>query len=522
MARRLTHILLLVVLTVSASAQESGFSKEHPLLFGIDSDYAPLQYIDENGKAQGYDIEFTRELLTRLNIPYKYRPNTWEKISDDILSGRVDLGMMVYSPYRANITNYSRAVFRLYYQIVHRKTENDHFDVRNLAGKNIAYMSSRPVTDTLTKVNAVLSVVTNLGEAMVDLSNGRYDAVICFRYQTKYLIENNNLKNLVTEDLTLAPREYCYVSNNRHLIGLINSELEKMEGEHLIKSIYGDDITSTFGGLEIPSWVWYAMGLIIIVSLLIINYLQRQHQQRLQREVERAQRSEQMKTVFLGNVSHALRTPLNAIIGFSDVLRADCEADSIPLADRQQLLDLINSNGQQLLYFINELLQLSNFEGNEMLFNHVETDIQATVSSLFDEVRPLLAPAVTLSDLSPNKRFTAVVDPNIFRLVTLHLLTNAVKHTSEGSVSVVYEEHDGGMRLSVTDTGEGLPESLRENIFSLLSEKATFVQEKSPGLGLTICKAVIDRCNGRIGASDVQSGGTTFWYWVPCKVITGK
>ena len=143
-------------------------------------DYPPLEYIDENGTPSGFDIQFTQELMRRLDIPFTYSPNTWENISGDVLSGRVDLGMMVYSPYRKDSTNYSKAIFRLYYQIVYRKDADAEFDVRNLSGKSVAYMASRPIKDTLTKAGAVLYEIKDLSKATKDLSAGVYDAVICF------------------------------------------------------------------------------------------------------------------------------------------------------------------------------------------------------------------------------------------------------------------------------------------------------------------------------------------------------
>ena len=185
---RLLHIvILLAFFAVQGKAADLAYSKERPLLFGIDLDYPPLEYIDETGKPQGYDIKFTTELMKRMGIPFTYSPNTWENIADDVLSGRVDLAMMVYSPYRKDATNYSRAVFRLYYQIVYRKDEKGDFDVRHLAGKSVAYMASRPIKDTLTKAGAVLHEIKNLTRATKDLAEGKYDAVICFRYQSKEL-----------------------------------------------------------------------------------------------------------------------------------------------------------------------------------------------------------------------------------------------------------------------------------------------------------------------------------------------
>ena len=92
-------------------------------------------------------------------------------------------------------------------------------------------------------------------------------------------------------------------------------------------------------------------------------------------------------------------------------------------------------------------------------------------------------------------------------------------HTHKGSITLRYFMVDKGLRIEVQDTGEGLPEALRDNIFALLAEKNTFIREDVPGLGLTICKAIVDRCHGRIGVESPKEGGTVFWHWVPVKRV---
>ena len=518
MQRRLALLLLLVSLLANTRADNLGYSKYEPLIIGLDLDYAPLEYVDQDGRPQGLDVEFTQVLMERLNIPFTYSPNAWENISDDVLEGKVGLAMMVYSPYRTHLINYSRAVFRLYYQIVYRDDSKEEFDVRHLKDKEIAYMESRPVTDTLSRAGARLVVVRDLHKAVRDLSKGKYDAVICFRYQAKYIIGRYQLENLKTEDLTLTPREYCYVSHNQQLIEAINAQLELMEKEGTINRIYGADVASQFGGLHIPAWVWYALAGLVLLALLLMLVMQHLHQRRLRREMERAQRSERMKTIFLGNVSHALRTPLNAIIGFSDVLRS-ADDGSLSADDRRQLLELINDNGQQLLYFINELLQLSQIESSEMKFNRSEVDVRQVLGEYASAVEAMLAEGVDLR-VEGAEGLTACVDANLMRQVTMHLLTNAVKNTPEGAITVSYRKERNGLRIEVRDTGKGLPDNLKENIFGLLGDQHTFTQAdgQTPGLGLSICKAIITACRGRISAESAQGAGTTIWYWVPCKV----
>ena len=233
---RLSLLILLGMLSVvqqglAIPRGENANSKDKLLIVGLDADYAPLEYVDDQGNAHGYDVEFTNVLMKRLGRKFTFAPNKWENISGDVLHGRVDLAMMIYSPYRKDSTNYSRAVFRLYYQVLYRNTDEETFNFRNLKGKHIAYMKSRPISQMLEQEQAVGTFVTDLTSTVIDLSNGKYDAVICFRYQARYIISHYGLQNLIAEDLSLQPREYCYVSPSKQLIDTINEELKKMEKE---------------------------------------------------------------------------------------------------------------------------------------------------------------------------------------------------------------------------------------------------------------------------------------------------
>jgi signal transduction histidine kinase len=501
----------------------------------MDKDYAPLEYLDENREPMGYDVEFTKRLLARLNIPFTYAPNDWENIADDIMSGKVDLGMMVFSPYRQNITNYSRSVFKLYYQIVYRK-ENPHvghLGLRSVKGKSVAFMESRPIRDTLNALGAKVCLIKDLKQTLRELSAGKYDAVICFRYQARYLIGELKLDNLRAEDLTLMSREYCYVSNNKQLIDAINVELDKMEEEGEIDDVYAS-VRSRFDGLGIPIWVWFLVAGLIIVSLLVFGVMQRLSKKRLEAEIdkvreseerarrseERARRSEELKDIFLNNMSHALRTPLNAIIGFSDLMLTTPE-ETMPDEERDQLMSLINQNGLQLLHLINELLSLSDFEGNTTFFDRQVTDVDAEMSAYASEIRQQLSEGVTLEVVEPIGGMRVLLDPKLLRVVTMHLLENAMLHTTEGQITLSYYMKEGGFYVEVKDTGSGLPENLKENIFALLSDRNTYLQDETPGLGLTICKAILDRSGGTIGARDnVEDGhGTIVWFWAPVEIL---
>ena len=585
MMLRLIYILLMLTFATVANADNLGYTKDKPLLLGIDQDYPPLEYVDEKGKPSGVDVELAKRLMGRLQIPFEFKPNKWAAIAGDVMQGNVDLAMMVFSPYRKDTINYSRAVIRLYYQILTRKGERKNYGLRSVKDLEIALMQSRPVVDTLKKSGAKIVITYDLTKTIRELAAGEYDAVICYRYQAKYMIDKYKLTNLETEDLTLTPREYCYVSQNKELIDAINAELDKMQEEGVLDDVYAN-VAATFDGLVIPRWVWYVLGLVVLGILLGIILMQMRNQRELKKAVELAQRnedqakrnakqaqynaevaqrnlekareseeiakaneqkaheaaeaarlseqkaneaaeaarkSEELKDVFLGNMSHSLRTPLNAIIGFSDLLMT-MDENALPKEERDNLLQLINKNGLDLLHMVNELLSLSDIEGQNQLFKREVTDVDYEMGQFAQEIRMQLHEGVKLEVVEPVEGLRALVDKKLMKVVTMHLLENAMQHTTEGQITLTYYIKEGGMYVEVKDTGEGLPEKLKNNIFGLLSDRNTYTHDESqenPGLGLSVCKAIIDRCNGKIGAREnTEDGrGTIFWYWTPAEIL---
>ena len=249
----------------------------------------------------------------------------------------------------------------------------------------------------------------------------------------------------------------------------------------------------------------------------------RKNEEKANEAAEAARKSEELKDVFLGNMSHSLRTPLNAIIGFSDLLMS-MDNDALPAEERQNLLHLINKNGLDLLHMVNELLSLSDIEGKTQLFQREVTDVDYEMSQFAAEIRPQLHEGVKLVVEEPVEGMRALIDKKLLKVVTMHFLDNAMQHTEEGQITLTYFVKEGGMYVEVKDTGEGLPEKFKNNIFGLLGDKHTYTHDDSqenPGMGLSVCKAIIDRCNGKIGAKDNADDGrgTIFWFWTPTEIL---
>lgn len=506
--------MIAVALNVMALPQY--YSYERPVVFGTANDYPPLEYVDPDGTPCGYDIEFTKMLLDRLHLPYECRPMDWGLIPRASIDGDIDLSMMTYSAYRQDSLYYSRPVFKLHYQLVYRDAEsNKHMDMRRLNGRKIAYLSSKPISDTLAAVGAIPIIVKNLRQALQQLAEGEYDAVITYRYQVKFITEKYGLKGLTYEDFTLMAREYCYASRDKRLIDAIDFQLDVMEDEGLIYKTYSP--AGVFvDPPQVPLWVWYLLIALVILFLLALNIIQRQYQKKIIREMKRAKLNEQAKTAFLGNVSHILRTPLNAINGFSEILMN--ETGELSAEERHELATLVHDNGQRLLYFITELLTLSDIEGNEMVYKRKDVDLRQLMDELAEEARDKISGPVELTVEGPEKCLVNI-DVKQHRIVMTHLLSNAVRFTQKGSIRLKFEVKNGRLHVDVTDTGIGVPIELRANIFDLLNERETAVQDEIPGLGLIICKAIIKHAGGEIALISPREGGSCFTFWVPIRII---
>ncbi len=266
---------------------------------------------------------------------------------------------------------------------------------------------------------------------------------------------------------------------------------------------------------------WYLViwALILIVVAVCFFLMRRYYIRLLRYEVVRARRSEHIKTVFLANVSHALRNPLHSIINTCD------EALSIGVEDMkpQQISDAftqINKDGNQLMYFISQLIELSNIESNVMTFTLIEVNLAELMQSYRREAQRDAADGVSVvvrSRLSPHCKGT--LDTTLMYQLMKHLLQGAVRHTTEGTVTINYEHERQGLRVIVSDTGTGMsPEkqNVAASVFGGNESLNLFTQ--SSGLGLSICKAIVDGMNGEISLDSTPGKGTTVSIYFPCKL----
>jgi len=227
----------------------------------------------------------------------------------------------------------------------------------------------------------------------------------------------------------------------------------------------------------------------------------------------RAEIANQAKSEFLAVMSHELRTPLASVISGVDLLAATSLT-----AEQRQLVDQALASSLQLTELLGDILDLSKLEAGQIVLERIPFDLSEMLRGAFATAEPR-AKAKGLSmqlDIGDDAGGWRLGDPTRLRQVLLNLLTNAIKFTDRGSIriSVAPSTETGLLKFSVADTGIGMSEQLRSRVFEKFTQADQTITRRfgGAGLGLAICKQLVDAMDGHIDFQSEVGSGTTFWF----------
>ena len=294
-----------------------------------------------------------------------------------------------------------------------------------------------------------------------------------------------------------TPCENCVMQRARKS-GQVESIFFNLDNKHVIE-VFATPIFNEQGDVD---------GVVIRVD----DVTERQHMiGELEKERNRAEQSDKLKSAFLANMSHEIRTPLNAIVGFSDLLMVTEDKE-----EKEEFIQIINANNELLLKLINDILDLSKIEAGSVELKYEDFDLAVYFNELAAAMHHrVVNPQVRLVAINPYESCIVRLDKNRLAQILTNFVTNAIKYTSEGTIEMRYEKINGSVHLYVRDTGIGIPEDKKDKVFHRFEKLDEFAQ--GTGLGLSICKAIVEACRGEIGFESEFNKGSLFWAVLPCQ-----
>ncbi|MDD2595610.1 MAG: ATP-binding protein [Bacteroidales bacterium] len=321
----------------------------------------------------------------------------------------------------------------------------------------------------------------------------------------------NLIRDTSQNFLTTLPNEYVF-DNNVLLEKKINRLYLPRDSRYI-------NVPPTFYEQNKLAFV-FLIGLVVLLVIILIfftyssiktkkyNAILRKSSSELIAAKEAAEESNRLKSAFLANMSHEIRTPLNAIVGFSELL-----ADSDDVKERNNYMNIIKSNNSLLLQLIGDILDLSKIESNTLDFINVDFDLNQLINEVANALRLRITNEKRPINVVVSNYYDKIIvysSKDRINQVLTNFVSNAVKFTDSGTITIGYERVGSDLKLYVQDTGSGIPADKTNVIFDRFVKLDSF--KVGTGLGLSICQTIVNKMGGKIGVESKVNKGSLFWF----------
>lgn len=547
---RINKVIIIILLVINGMSLY-GSNEEVVVRIKCDEAYPPFQYLDENGRPAGFDIDLIQALAVVMGMKTRIETAAWYEMVNDLQKNEADLipGMYV-RPDRLRNYEFSTPILVSFHSFFIRKdgrikSYNDILTATDTI--NVIVYNSQILKDYLERLNKgiKLTYVEDNLQGLQLLASGKCDAMLLPKYVGWYLIDKNKLSNLKQVGLPVLPRDYVIAAKkgNSGLIMRINQGLSILQETGEYDRIYKKWFAKYETDNRFTIWFHIALAIfgivvLVLVTIVLSNYLLRKQVSKqtvelnrkidelarahklLEEEKERAVRTDRLKSAFLANMSHEIRTPMNAIIGFSELL-ADPD---LTQKERDYYAGLVNINTGTLLNLINDIIDISKIEAHELTLrlepiepHNILTDM---LPVFHNELHRKHKEQLVLSyePASYSQDIFITVDPHRFRQIITNLVVNAVKFTTDGYISYGFLVPENQMvRFFVRDSGAGISKENQAVIFDRFRqlEQGRHFKQQGAGLGLSITKGLIELMGGKLWLESEVGKGSTFWFTLP-------
>jgi signal transduction histidine kinase len=255
-------------------------------------------------------------------------------------------------------------------------------------------------------------------------------------------------------------------------------------------------------------------------------------EKRLREAKDKAERADQIKSEFLNTVSHELRTPLTSIVGFSSMIKENLEKKIFPLIERKESVDslstdigyireelnIIETEAERLTDMINNVLDLAKIEAGKVVWSMEEVGIIDVITHAVNAVTSLLdKKSLKIITRVTDTHFSVIGDKNRLIQVVTNLLSNAIKFSDKGEIIINVKNDNEFIRCEIKDSGCGIPKECLESVFEKFRQVTDTLSRNrtGTGLGLPICKEILDHHNGKIWVESEYGYGSVFIFLIP-------
>lgn len=362
-----------------------------------------------------------------------------------------------------------------------------------------------------------------------------------YELRQREAVLNSIIKNLPFDFWARDKEGICFIQNNKSILNWgnhINKKLEDQDTPEELKRLWqsnnrraykGETINEEFSCNNKKDEHCYYQNIVApikdkdsIIGIMGLNIditKQKKHESELIKAKEKAEESDRLKSAFLANMSHEIRTPMNGIMGFTQLLKNEMFSKN----EQKEYLNIINSKSKQLLQIINNIIDISKLEANQVKVREETFSVHQMLKELYQEYQVEMKEAkkdhikLNISEESLFKDISIKTDKAKVRQILSNLISNAIKYTEEGNIEIGCIPKDRKLLFYIQDTGIGISSDKQEIIFHRFRQAEDYSTRKygGTGLGLTISNGLVNLLGGKIWLKSEESEGSCFYFTIP-------